>query len=112
MSDLRKETLREVEKFTYVRKITDILWFIVPENSYKTRETPCCCLQFCYKSNRPHEFYGFPGIINQLGMLGEHSESLFITHLGLVIYKLFSRRSPNIPRGLLRREPIENAIYC
>ena len=58
-------------------------------------------LKSFYKSNRQHFLWVY-GLDNPLGMLEEHSKSLQITRLQLVIYKLFSC-SPNIPSGLSRR---------
>ena len=55
-------------------------------------------LKLFYKSNRPHFLWVYQHD-NALGMLGEHLKSLLITHLQLMIYKLFSC-SPNILHGL------------
>ena len=51
-----------------------------------------------YKSNRPHFLWVY-WRDNPLEMLAEHSKSLQIPLLWLVIYKVFLC-SPNIPRGL------------
>lgn len=39
-----------------------------------SHETPCYYLKLFYFSNKCI-FYGFHGVINRLGMLGEHSKS-------------------------------------
>ena len=71
------------------------LWVIVPVNSLKTATN---YNRFIKAIDRI--FYGFTGIINSLGIMGEHFKSLYLSRLRLVTYKLFSY-SPNIPRAFI-----------
>ena len=59
-----------------------------------------------------HILYGFTGVTNPSGMLGNHLKTYKSLVSKIVIYKLFLY-SPNISHGFFYAgKPLENAVFC
>lgn len=83
------------------------LWLIVPINAYFLPKLVDFCNSFIKTINSI--FYGFPGVKNPLGMLGEHSQSLQITCIRTACDLRTFLCSPNIPREFIA---LEDAVMC